>query len=181
MTLGGLLALPTVAMDWFNARDIANREMSPGGFPWTVYITPENRAAAVWIAANLPETAVVQTDASTRGRSTWALVPAIAERRLAAGLGLFEPNPHRFDQNIARIRLVFRSPDRDLAYGYCQRLGIEYLYVGPEELAAHGPNVHKFAADPARFTIVYQVAGVTIYRVNGVTPLALGSTPEARS
>lgn len=180
-TIGSLGALPTVAMDWFNARDITNRDMSPGGFPWTVYITPENRAAALWIAANLPEDAVVQTDASTRGRSTWALVPAIAERRLSVGLGLFEPNPRRFDQNIARIRLVFRSPDLDLAYGYCQRLGIEYLYVGPEEVAAHGPNTHKFAADPARFTPVYQTGEVTIYRVNGVTPLPLGGAPEPRS
>ncbi len=51
---------------------------SPGGFPWTVHISPENQAAVAWIEANLPENAIVQIDANARGRSTWVLIPAFA-------------------------------------------------------------------------------------------------------
>jgi hypothetical protein len=163
--VASVAAIPTVALDWYNARDISNVQMSAGGFPWTVHIPPADQAAAAWIDANIRESATVQTDGSVRGRSTWALIPAFARRRLAVGLGLFEPDPRRFDANIRRVRIVFRSPDVGIAYMYCENLRIEYLYVGQAERAQHGDNVDKFARDPARFEAVYQAGGITIYRV----------------
>jgi hypothetical protein len=165
LLITAVAAIPTVGLDWFNARDIDNVEMSPGGFPWTVQIAPPHRAATSWIAAHLPLDAKLQADPSVRGRATWALIPAFAERRLVVGLGLFEPNPRRFDRDIARVRLVFRTTDLSMAEAYCDRMGIQYLYVGPEERAAHWPNADKFAADSARFERVYRAAGVSIYRV----------------
>ena len=83
-----VLALPTVALDWYNTRDIRNVELNPGGFAWTVRIGPGDQAALRWIRRNLPIDATVQTDAETRGRATWALIPALARRRLVTGLGL---------------------------------------------------------------------------------------------
>ncbi len=167
--VGSVLALPTVALDWYNARDITNMDPSPGGFPWTVHISPENQAALAWIEANLPENAIVQIDANARGRSTWALIPAFAEHRLAVGHGIFESNPRRFDEGTASVAGVYRTPDLPLAYASCSRLGIQYLYVGPEERAANGPNADKFAQDPDHFKPVYNANGVTIYLVKGVT------------
>jgi uncharacterized membrane protein len=121
------------------------------------------------------EYATVQTDASARGRATWALIPAFARHRLAVGLGLFEPNPRRFDHDMALVRQLYRTPDPKLALDICNQLRIEYLYVGPEERAAHGPSADKFRAAPDGFTIVYDSGGVTIYRVHLSRP-SLGPT-----
>jgi uncharacterized membrane protein len=167
--VGSLLALPTVALDWYNARDITNRDMSPGGFPWTVYITPANQAALAWIETMLPDDAMVQMDANARGRATWALIPAFSERRVRIGRGIFEPNPRRFDEGAGQVSVIYRTPDPKLAFQYCESLGIEYLYVGPEERQADGPNVEKFARDPGDFTSIYNADGVAIYRVRGMT------------
>jgi uncharacterized membrane protein len=158
------LALPTVALDWHNTRDIRNVEINPGGFPWTVRIGPGDQAALRWIRRNLPVDAVVQTDAESRGRATWALIPALARRRLATGLGLFEPDQTRFEPNMRRIRTLFRTLDAAEAHGYCQRLGIEYLYVGDVERAAFGEGAAKFANHPDLFRRVFANGAVQIYR-----------------
>jgi uncharacterized membrane protein len=143
--------------------------MSPGGFPWTVYISPANQAALAWIETMLPENAMVHMDANARGRVTWALIPAFSEHRLRIGRGIFEPNPRRFDEGAGQVSVIYRTPDPMVAYDYCESLGIEYLYVGPEERAADGPNVDKFAHDPHRFVRIYNADGVAIYRVQGMT------------
>jgi hypothetical protein len=169
LVAGSVLAVPTVALDWYNARDITNMDMSPGGFPWTVHITPENQAALAWIETTLPADAIVQADANARGRATWALIPAFSEHRLSVGRGIFEPNPHRFDDGTGNVSVIYRTPDAALAYQYCQSMGIQYVYVGPEERAANGPNVDKFVRAPDRFTRVYEAAGVSIYLVKGTT------------
>jgi hypothetical protein len=163
--VGVVAATPTVALDWYNARDITNTQMSVGGFPWTVHIGHEHQAATAWIDTHLRDTVTMQTDASARGRATWALLPAFAERRVAVGLGLFEPNPRRFDADIERVRILYRSDDPEVARQVCEALHIEYIYVGPEERAAHGASVDKFRRNPDHFQVVYDAAGVTIYHV----------------
>ncbi len=166
LLVGTLAGLPTAALDWYNARDITNVMISPGLFPWTVHISADDLQAAHWIDAELPADAIVQTDASARGRATWAFIPAFARRRERSGLGLFEPNPRRFDKDIERIRIIFRTGDLDLAYGYCQRMGIQYLYVGAAERAANGSAaVDKFQSDYKRFEMAFRLGSVTIYKV----------------
>jgi uncharacterized membrane protein len=160
-----LLALPTVAIDWYNTRDIRNVDLNPGGFAWTVRISPGDQAALRWIRRNLPVEATVQPDAEARGRATWALVPALARRRLATGLGLFEPDQTRFEPNMRRIRTLFATHDIAEAHGYCQRLGIDYLYVGDVERTAYGEGAEKFARAPDRFRRVFTNAAVQIYEV----------------
>ena len=159
------LALPTVALDWYNTRDIRNVDLNPGGFAWTVRISPGDQAALRFIRRALPIDATVQTDAETRGRATWALIPALGRRRLATGLGLFEPDQTRFEPNMRRIRTLFATADADEAYGYCQRLGIDYLYVGDVERKAYGDGAAKFGRHPTRFKRVFGNSAVDIYEV----------------
>ena len=163
------LALPTVALDWYNTRDIRNVDLNPGGFAWTVRISPGDQAALRWMRRVLPIDARVQPDAEARGRATWALVPALGRRRMATGLGLFEPDQTRFEPNMRRIRTIFRTPDLDEAYGYCRRLGIEYLYVGDVERAAYGEGATKFERQPERFKRVFGNSAVQIYQVLGAS------------
>jgi uncharacterized membrane protein len=159
------LALPTVALDWYNTRDIRNVDRNPGGFAWTVRIGPADQAALRWIRRDLPIDATVQADALARGRATWALIPALARRRLVTGLGLFEPDLTRFEPNMRRIRTLFATHDIEEAYGYCRRLGIDYLYVGDVERAAYGVGAEKFGHHPKRFKRVFGNASVEIYEV----------------
>ena len=66
---------------------------------------------------------------------------------------------------MRRIRTLFATHDIDEAYGYCRRLGIDYLYVGDVERAAYGEGAEKFGRHPARFRRVFGNAGVQIYQV----------------
>jgi uncharacterized membrane protein len=161
------LAVPTVALDWHNTRDIRNVDLNPGGFAWTVRISPGDQAALRWIRRSLPVDTTVQPDGVSRGRATWALVPALARRRMATGLGLFEPDQTRFERNLERIRTLFRTADVEEAYGYCRRLGIDYVFVGDVERAAYGDGARKFARAPGRFQQVFENGAVQIYRVAG--------------
>jgi hypothetical protein len=172
-------AVPTVAMDWFNSRDISNVEMDPGGFPWTLYVTPDDQAAARWIRENLPIDAQVQTDPWARARNEWAFVTVFAERRMTTGIGIFELNPTRFQQNVNRIKIVFRSLNVDDAYGYCQRMNIEYLYVGDIERRIHGAGVRKFNEHPEKWQLVYRQGSVEIFKVlTEQANAASGETPS---
>jgi len=165
LAIGSVAAAPTVAMDWSNARDIENTAMDPGGFPWTLYVSADDQAAARWIRENLPIDALVQTDPWARARNEWAFVTVFAQRRMPTGMGIFELNPTRFAQNVNRIRIVFRSLDVDESYGYCERMNIEYLYVGAIERRIHGNGVLKFAAHPEKFQLVYRSGSVEIFKV----------------
>jgi hypothetical protein len=159
-------ALPTVALDAYNAQDVTNVEKSVGGFPWTVHVTPAHQAAAAWTRAHLSTHAVLQMDPITHGRATWALLPAFAERRVGVGLALFEPNPRRFDRPMADVRRIFSAGDTATAFAMCVQYGITDVWVGPEERAAYGDAAaDKFLADPAHFAPLYAAGGVAIYRV----------------
>jgi uncharacterized membrane protein len=165
LLIGSVLAVPTVAMDWSNTRDIDNTDLDPGGFPWTLYVSPDDQAAARWIRQNLPIDALIEADGWARARSEWAFITAFVQRRMTIGSGIFELNPGRFQQNVMRIRTVYRSLDVDEAYGYCERMAVQYLYVGEIERKVHGPGVQKFAAHPEKFQLVYRGGTVEIYKV----------------
>ena len=165
LALSVIVALPTVALDWYNARDISNVEMNPGGFPWTIYISRDDQAAVKWIRRQLPVDVRVQTDAWVRARNTWALIPVFAQRRMATGNGLFELNPSRFEPNLKAIHEIFLGQDADAAYRACRELGIDYLYVGDIERKADEAGLAKFAEPRGQFLTVYRVGSVDIYQV----------------
>jgi hypothetical protein len=165
LLVGSVLAVPTVAMDWSNTRDIENTEMDPGGFPWTLYVNPDDQAAARWIRETMPIDTLIEADPWARARNEWAFVTAFVQRRMTIGSGIFELNPARFQQNVMRMRIVFRSLDVDEAYGYCTRMAVQYLYIGEIERRVHGAGIQKFAAHPEKFQLVYRAGTVEIYKV----------------
>lgn len=165
LTLAGVAAVPTVALDWYNARDISNVEMSPGNFPWTLHISPDDQAAVQWIQRFVAPDATVQTDAEPRERNAWAFVPAFARRRMATGNGIFTLNPSRYAKNLNEIHLAFSTSTADSAHAYFRRLGVNYIYVGDVERAADAEGIRKFAAHPERFEPVYKRGSVEIFKI----------------
>ncbi len=165
LALGSAVAFPTVALDWYNARDISNVEISPGNFPWTVHISPDDDAAAQYIHAVLPPTATVQTDALPRDRNTWAFVTAFARRRMAVGNGLFTLNPLRYQPAMAKVHEAYQSPSAEVAHAAFIELGVDYFYVGDVERKANGASVMKFALHPRLFQPVYWRGSVEVFKV----------------
>jgi hypothetical protein len=165
LALGSAAAVPTVGLDWYNARDIANVEMGPGRFPWTVHISPDDGAAARWIHRALPADATVQTDALPRERYTWAFVTAFARRRMAVGNGLFTLNPTRYLEGMNAVHEAFSMATPEAAHASFVRLGVDYVYVGDVERRVNGEQVRKFALNPRLFQFVYSRGSVEIFRV----------------
>lgn len=165
LVIASAVAVPTVAMDWYNARDISNIENSPGNFPWTLHITPDDQLAAAYIHAALPSDATVQTDALPRDRNTWAFIPAFARRRMATGNGLFTLNPTRYLPNLHEIHAAYATASADDAHASLARLGVDYVYVGDVERRVNGEQVAKFWQRPDLFHPVFWKGSVEIYRV----------------
>lgn len=159
------LSVPTVAMDWYNAKDISNIENSPGNFPWTLHISPDDQLAAAYVHAAVPIDATVQTDALPRDRNTWAFVPAFARRRMATGNGLFTLNPTRYLPNLNEIHAAYATADAGQAHAIFDRLGVDYVYVGDVERRVNGDQVHKFWQRQDLFQPVFWKGSVEIYRI----------------
>jgi hypothetical protein len=165
LCLGSAAAVPTVALDWYNARDISNVAMSPGNFPWTVHISPDDQAAVQWIQDHVPVDAKIQTDAKPRDRYTWAFIPAFARRRMGAGNGIFTLNPTRYKQGMDDVHDAFSTDTIEAAHAHFTGLDVDYLYVGDVERSVNGAHVEKFGQDPTRFERVYRRGSVEIFRV----------------
>jgi hypothetical protein len=165
LAVGGVAAAPTVALDWYNAQDISNVEMSPGRFPWTIHVTRDEQAATRWIQANLPQDAIVQVDALPRERNTWALGPVFLRRRMATGNALFELNPARFVESQREIHAAYQASDADAAHAVFRRYHVDYVYVGEVERAANGDRLAKFDLRPDLFARAYRLGSVEIFKV----------------
>ena len=158
-------AMPTVAIDVYNAQDVMNREQGPG-FPWTLVLTPDERAALNWIRINTAPTALVQVEPYVRDAGTWAYIPAFAERRMAAGLpiSMIPLQPYRSASDSVRHG-IFNAHDPAEAHHMARALNIEYLVVGPPEQRAYAQGVQTIASRPDLFNQVFTNDALTIYRV----------------
>jgi hypothetical protein len=163
--LGAVAAFPTVALDWYNAHDISNVAMSPGGFPWTIHLNQYDHAAARWIHESLPPDATVQTDPAPRDRYTWALVPAFLERRMGTGNGIAELNPGKFTKRLDEIHKAFGKLPPDEAHRFFREIGADYLYVGDVERKVHGSALRRFGERPDQFKLVFGLGSVEIFEV----------------
>jgi hypothetical protein len=165
--VGGLvlaLGAPTTAIDAFNAQDVENVRMGPGGFHWTVRITPAQQEALTWIREQTPPDAIVQADPTARGRETWSLIPTWGERRMAAGLPISLMHEAAYDAGSAMVRQIYAGPDPAEAWRAARKLGIDFLYVDSTERRAY-PNVAKFDRDPLRFAAVFRNDEAVVYAV----------------
>jgi hypothetical protein len=165
MALACLPAVPTVAIDVFNAQDIWNRNRGPS-FPWTLLITPPEREALDWVKRNTPHDAVVQVEAIRRGNGHWAYIPAFAERRSAAGLPIAMIPFRKFQEASEVVRMgIFNATSARDAHAMARALRIDYLWVGEVERRTYRAAVDAIAGGPDLFAQVFKNEAVTIYEV----------------
>jgi len=160
-----LPATLTCALDLFNAQDVSNRELSRGEFFWTTIVPPSDHDALVWIRTHTPPQAIVQWDVRAREPGEWALVPALAERRMAVGFPIFLLDNRKYRARERTLRPIFVSGDPDEAHRLATEAGIDYLVIGSQEVAVRGELVRKLWETPDRFREVYSNRGATVFEV----------------
>lgn len=158
-------AVPTVAIDVYNAQDIANRTRGPN-FPWTLIVTPAEREALDWLRTQTAPDAIVQFEPHARGAEHWCYLTAFGERRMAAGLpGSMIPfKPFQLASDTVRDG-IFKAATPDSAYEIARYSGINYLFVGPIERRAYRSTTDQMAKRPDLFPRAFHNAVVTIYAV----------------
>jgi len=158
-------AVPTVAIDAYNAQDITNREYVLS-FPWTVIITPEERKALDWIRRSTPVDAVVQVAPRAHGAATWTYIQSFAERRAAAGQpgSMIPAQPYRYATESV-TKGIYETPNPNDAVEMARFLGIDYLVVAPPERQYYPGAAEMFDAHPELFVPVFSNAAVTVYDV----------------
>lgn len=163
--LTAIPAVPTVAIDVYNAQDITNREAGPT-FPWTLIITPPERQALDWIKRATPPDARVQVEPYVRDSGTWAYVPAFAERRMAAGLpiSMIPLAPYQIASENVRTG-IFRALSAADAHAAARHLQIDYLLIGPPERDNYASAIALMADRPDLFVPVFQNDVITIYGI----------------
>jgi len=156
----------TALLDLVNAQDIANRSLSPGEFRWTTVVSRDEWEALQWIRAETPYDSVVQWDVRARELGEWALLPAIAERRMAVGSPIFLLDLRKYRVRERReVRPIFTSRDPFEAHRLATGLGIDYLFLGSRELQTRGGRLRKLFESKALFRPVFSNPGVTILAV----------------
>ncbi|HEY7699468.1 MAG TPA: hypothetical protein VIE88_13685 [Vicinamibacteria bacterium] len=159
-------ALLTAVLDVVNAQDVSNRSLSPGEFRWTTVVSRDEWEALQWIRAETPPDSVVQWDVRARELGEWALLPAIAERRMAVGSPIFLLDLHKYRVRERReVRPIFTSGDPFEAHRLATGLGIDYLFLGSRELRARGERLRRLFESRALFRPVFENPGVTILAV----------------
>jgi hypothetical protein len=164
-----LAGAPTAAIDAFNAQDISNFAPSPNG-PWTVTVTADEAEGLAWLRHATPAGAIVQMEPFARERSTWSLIPSLAQRRMAAGrpislLGGTE-NDSEYGIKSARVRTLYQTPNAREAWEIARALRIDYIWVDTPERTAYPSGVQKFDAAPELFAPEFKRRDISIYRVH---------------
>ena len=159
-------AVPTLVVDVFNAQDISNARPGPG-FPWTLRLSAAEVDALEWLKASTPFDAVVQPDVKTRGGATWGYMTAFGERRMAAGLpiAMIPLAPYTRATTIVSGRIFGERSEEDRASA-ARALGIDYIFMGPDEQRAHPGLTSALDARADLFEAAFRNAEVAIYRVN---------------
>jgi hypothetical protein len=161
-----LLSVPTFAIDYYNTQDISNRRAGPG-FPWTLVLTHDELDMFRWIKSYTRPNALVQVEPFVRDPSTWAYVPAFAERRMAAGLPISMVPLQKYEAASAQVRALYQDTDPRAAYQRAAQLGIDYLIVGPPERQAYPAFEDMLASSPVHFRPVFKRSAVALYAVEG--------------
>jgi hypothetical protein len=161
-----LLSVPTFAIDFYNTQDISNRRAGPG-FPWTLVLSHDELDMFRWIKSYTRPNAIVQVEPFVRDPSTWAYVPAFAERRMAAGLPISMVPLHKYEAASAQVRALYQESDPRGAFERAAQLGIDYLIVGPPERQAYPAFEGMLAASPVHFRPVFKRPELALYAVEG--------------
>ncbi|MEZ5294014.1 MAG: hypothetical protein R2745_23225 [Vicinamibacterales bacterium] len=160
----GLFAAPMFLIDAFNTQDVTNQEPGPG-FRWTMVLTPPEVEGLEWIRTHTGQDARVQVDPYSRDSTTWAFVPAFAERRMGVGLPLGLVPLEKYLEGSKRARWLFEAPDPAGAFALAERVGIDYLVVGPPERRDHPGVEDRYAQMGAVLPLVFKNDALAIYEV----------------
>ena len=166
--LGALILLGsvTVLLDVYNAQDITNQELSAGDFRWTTLVRQDEAAALEWIRAETPTAAVVQWDSRAREPGEWALIPALAERRMAVGSPIFLLDQRKYRVRERRkVRPIFTAVDPAEAHRLAVESGIDYLFVGRRELDVRGERLRQLWDAPNQFEVSFTKGDATVFAV----------------
>ncbi|HXV62939.1 MAG TPA: hypothetical protein VEK15_19730 [Vicinamibacteria bacterium] len=160
------IASLTVGLDVFNAQDVSNRSLSPGGFRWTTVVSRGEREALEWLRRETPTESMVQWDVRARDPGEWAFVPALAERRMAVGFPIFLLDVVKYRaRERRRVRPIFTSGDAAEAHRLARELGIDYIFIGAAEVRTRGERVRALIEASNAFRPVYENEEVSILEV----------------
>jgi choline dehydrogenase-like flavoprotein len=127
------IGLPTIVIDTYNAQDIWNRRSGPGGFRWTVVVTPDERRALDWIRKETPLDALVQMEPTVRGRETRTHISTFAHRRMGAGPPISLLRKSAYAEQSARMRTRNGTDDVAETSRLALGLGTDHIYVDATE------------------------------------------------
>ena len=177
-----VVALPTVAIDFYNTQDIVQREMGPG-FRWVQILSPDEWAGLAWIREHTPPDAVVQVDAYARDSDTWAYIPAFAERRMGVGLPLSMVPLLKYQEGSHAVQWMYDIASPGAAHEMAARVGIDYIVVGEPERRAHPGVDVRFHQVPDLLPEVFHNQALTVYAVRGARAASAtsGRTPSGAS
>ncbi len=160
------VASVTTILDVYNAQDITNFRPSAGAFRWTTLVSKDEWEALRWVREQTPLTSIVQFDTRAREPGEWALIPAIAERRMAVGFPIFLLDLQKYRARERRhVRPVFLTSDAREAHRNATETRIDYLIVGRRELEIRGEGVRKLFEAPELFRPVFFNDRVTVFEV----------------
>jgi hypothetical protein len=169
IALAGILiviGLPTTIIDTYNAQDIGNLRQSPGGFRWTVMLTPDEQAAYHWMRTETPRDAIVQMDPIAHKRETWSQLPTFAERRMAAAMPISLMDIPDYTERSRKAHRIYADRNAEVAVLAARDLGIDYVFIGPAEQKENSAAaLGKFAKREDLFKEVFSNAGTRIYQV----------------
>jgi hypothetical protein len=157
-------AVPTMAIDFYNTQDVANRSRGPS-FRWTLVLPPEEIQGLDWIRAQTAADAIVQVEPSVRDTNTWAYLPAFAERRMAGGLPIGMVPLAKYQAATERVKAIYTAHTWRDAYDGAMALRIDYLIVGPPEREAYPALEKMLDEQPAYFQPVFHNGSLTIYHL----------------
>jgi len=159
-------AVLTLGLDVYNASDVTNRRPSPGGFPWTTVVRSDEGLALSWVRAETRKDALVQWDVRARELGEWALVPALAERRMAVGFPIFLLDQRKYRVRESwQVRPIFNAGDASEAYRLARELGIDYIIIGDRELEVRGERLRPLFEAKDLFRPAFEAGDVAVLEV----------------
>lgn len=159
-------AAVTLILDVYNASDVANRKLSPGGFPWTTVVHEDELEALAWIRDETPQDAIVQWDVRARELGEWALIPALGQRRMAVGFPIFLLDLQKYRTRERRyVRPIFASGRAEEAHERARELGIGYLVIGSQEIQTRGERVRPLFEAEESFRVVFSRGETAVLEV----------------
>jgi hypothetical protein len=156
----------TTILDTYNAQDVTNLELSAGEFRWTTVVPQDEVDAFEWIRGETPLDSIVQWDTRAREPGEWALIPALAERRMVVGFPIFLLDERKYRvRERRRVRPIFTTLDPAEAHRLAVESGVDYLFVGRRELDVRGERLRALWAAPGLFRVSYSKGDATVFEV----------------